>query len=224
MDRGAWWATVNRVTKSWTWLKRLNTHKCIRFPPRTWQIGDSFICILVGDDGISFWRNWAREVLDVRTPDLQEGVMRYLVGISEMKWKTTQWALSFPSFSLLPAWESPQPAHTHPTGNWRILLWRMQTTHREGPQTVTFGDPQWKPSVGIRLPGSGAKQSVSLVSAIVSYCLMQKHTKDDQIFEDRLWHERKKAKQIMQVEKWTQRKLDTATENNFKERMLFSYP
>ena len=25
MDRGAWWATVHRVTKSWTRLKRLST-------------------------------------------------------------------------------------------------------------------------------------------------------------------------------------------------------
>ena len=27
MDRGAWWATVPRVTKSWTLLKQLNKHK-----------------------------------------------------------------------------------------------------------------------------------------------------------------------------------------------------
>ena len=26
MDRGAWWATVHRVTKTWTQLKWLNTH------------------------------------------------------------------------------------------------------------------------------------------------------------------------------------------------------
>ena len=26
MDRGAWWATVHRVVKSQTWLKRLSTH------------------------------------------------------------------------------------------------------------------------------------------------------------------------------------------------------
>ena len=26
MDKGGWWATVHRVTKSWTWLKRLHTH------------------------------------------------------------------------------------------------------------------------------------------------------------------------------------------------------
>ena len=26
MDRGAWWATVHGVAKSWTSLKRLNTH------------------------------------------------------------------------------------------------------------------------------------------------------------------------------------------------------
>ena len=25
MDRGAWWVTVHRVAKSWTWLKQLNT-------------------------------------------------------------------------------------------------------------------------------------------------------------------------------------------------------
>ena len=26
MDRGAWWATVHRVTKSWTQMKQLGTH------------------------------------------------------------------------------------------------------------------------------------------------------------------------------------------------------
>ena len=26
MDREAWWATVHRVTQSWTWLKWLSTH------------------------------------------------------------------------------------------------------------------------------------------------------------------------------------------------------
>ena len=32
MDRGAWWATVHRVTKSWTRLKQFSTHTvmCIR--------------------------------------------------------------------------------------------------------------------------------------------------------------------------------------------------
>ena len=29
MDRGAWWATVHRVAKSQTGLKRLSTHTCI---------------------------------------------------------------------------------------------------------------------------------------------------------------------------------------------------
>ena len=28
MDRGAWWATVHRVTKSWTQLKRFSKHAC----------------------------------------------------------------------------------------------------------------------------------------------------------------------------------------------------
>ena len=26
MDRGAWWATVHRVPRSWTQLKQLSTH------------------------------------------------------------------------------------------------------------------------------------------------------------------------------------------------------
>ena len=43
MERGAWWATVNGVTQSWTWLRRLSTHSflywewykqmfCLSFP------------------------------------------------------------------------------------------------------------------------------------------------------------------------------------------------
>ena len=28
MDRGDWWATVHRVEKNWTQLKRLSTHTC----------------------------------------------------------------------------------------------------------------------------------------------------------------------------------------------------
>ena len=28
-DRGAWWATVHRVAKSWTQLKQLSMHTCI---------------------------------------------------------------------------------------------------------------------------------------------------------------------------------------------------
>ena len=41
MDRGAWWATVHGVTKSWTWLSDFThslTHKCKkqRFIMRNW--------------------------------------------------------------------------------------------------------------------------------------------------------------------------------------------
>ena len=125
--------------------------------------------------------------------------MRYLMGTSEVK----DYAVSSEIPQLFPTSIPRKPAaSSHPSDRkLEILLWRMQTTHREGPQAVTFGDPQRKPSVGIRLPCIGAKQSVSLVSVTVSYCLMQMHTKDDQILEDRLQHERKKAKQITQVEK-----------------------
>ena len=28
IDRGAWWATIHRVAKSWSWLKWLSTHAC----------------------------------------------------------------------------------------------------------------------------------------------------------------------------------------------------
>ena len=33
MDRGVWWATVYRVAKSWTRLKRLNMNACVWFKP-----------------------------------------------------------------------------------------------------------------------------------------------------------------------------------------------
>ena len=29
MDRGAWWATVHGVAKSWTWMSNLITTRCI---------------------------------------------------------------------------------------------------------------------------------------------------------------------------------------------------
>ena len=29
MDRGAWWATIQGIAKSWTWLKGLRTHRCV---------------------------------------------------------------------------------------------------------------------------------------------------------------------------------------------------
>ena len=35
MDRGAWRATVHRVTKSRTQLKELSTHTCILIPSRS---------------------------------------------------------------------------------------------------------------------------------------------------------------------------------------------
>ena len=40
MDRGAWWATVHRVTKSWTWLKLLSTHMhvCILWGQRMYKL------------------------------------------------------------------------------------------------------------------------------------------------------------------------------------------
>ena len=40
MDRGAWRATVHRVTKSWTWLKLLSTHMhvCILWGQRMYKL------------------------------------------------------------------------------------------------------------------------------------------------------------------------------------------
>ena len=38
MDRGAWWATVHRVTKSWAGLKQLSTHMHTRIQALTLRI------------------------------------------------------------------------------------------------------------------------------------------------------------------------------------------
>ena len=34
MDRGAWWATVHKVTQSWTQLKQLSIHVCYLSSPQ----------------------------------------------------------------------------------------------------------------------------------------------------------------------------------------------
>ena len=60
MDRGAWWATVHRVTKSWTGLKQLSTHmhKCIQaLTPR--------ICKYVTSHG----KRYCVDLVKLRTSD-----------------------------------------------------------------------------------------------------------------------------------------------------------
>ena len=37
MDRGAWWATVYRVTKGRKWLKWLSTHACMHYEQSWWR-------------------------------------------------------------------------------------------------------------------------------------------------------------------------------------------
>ena len=42
MDRGTWWATVHRITKSWTRLKRLNMHILIVITFRHYQLSSDY--------------------------------------------------------------------------------------------------------------------------------------------------------------------------------------
>ena len=58
MDRGAWLATVHRVTKSWTLLKRLNTH------PRTYLVL-TMHCLqfLTNTDSLNLHNNAKRQML-----------------------------------------------------------------------------------------------------------------------------------------------------------------
>ena len=55
MDRGAWWATVHRLAKSWTWPKRLSTHT----RPFAWRAWVQMIMWWVGrlDDYWEVWRS-----------------------------------------------------------------------------------------------------------------------------------------------------------------------
>ena len=54
MDRGAWWATVHSVEKSWIWLKRWGTHARM----------DS----LVGVPGLSSWGTWVQKLWSTWDP------------------------------------------------------------------------------------------------------------------------------------------------------------
>ena len=50
MDRGTWWATVHRVTRSWTWLKWLSTHaQTSIIAPATWLETFTSIWLLSSD-------------------------------------------------------------------------------------------------------------------------------------------------------------------------------
>ena len=40
LDRGAWWATIHRITKSWTWLKWLSTHASLNFQDKKYFFGN----------------------------------------------------------------------------------------------------------------------------------------------------------------------------------------
>ena len=63
MDRGAWWATVHRVTKSWAWLKWLSTQAT-----RTFKVWFSD-CGLLGKPVESLpSRRWGPSSLPLRRP------------------------------------------------------------------------------------------------------------------------------------------------------------
>ena len=49
MDRGAWWATVHSVAKSWTWLKQLSTHTTYTLFGESWTA----LKITMGARGLS---------------------------------------------------------------------------------------------------------------------------------------------------------------------------
>ena len=54
MDRGAWWATVHRVTKSQTWLKRLSTHAHFNRKAINDWIINLIICLLSFPNSLYF--------------------------------------------------------------------------------------------------------------------------------------------------------------------------
>ena len=49
MDRGAWWAIVHRVAKSWIRLKRLNTHTHSLIDPQAYAC--VFVCVHCVSEG-----------------------------------------------------------------------------------------------------------------------------------------------------------------------------
>ena len=54
VDRGAWWATVHRVTKSQTWLKRLSTHAHFNRKAINDWIINLIICLLSVPNSLHF--------------------------------------------------------------------------------------------------------------------------------------------------------------------------
>ena len=70
MNRGAWWATVHRITKSQTWLKQLSKHACMVFPVvmygcESWTIKKAD-CQRIGAFELWCWRRLFKSPLDCK--------------------------------------------------------------------------------------------------------------------------------------------------------------
>ena len=85
MDRGDWWATVNRVVKSQTWLKRLSVHACMNFAKAALEVSGSLHYSVVQ---VYFLQSYAHLFLKLNTRNYD------LFGVLRQCWNPYFW--SFP--------------------------------------------------------------------------------------------------------------------------------
>ena len=99
MDRGAWWATVHGVAKSWTWLKQLNTSTTLNYLLKTFF--SRYSCTEIRTLHEFFWRGRGHNLAHSKTPE----------GFGEPRhWGQTNVAPNsaspFPSYWILLFWVS----------------------------------------------------------------------------------------------------------------------
>ena len=107
MDRGAWWATVHRVAKSWTQLKWLSMHTGIQENPCSLRDGSN---ISVPFGGLIImelwgWESW-RAVCQPLSLPFPFGGFSIMFHVASAWWVNSDPSQSFPTLLQMPSWLS----------------------------------------------------------------------------------------------------------------------
>ena len=87
MDKGAWWGTVYRVAKSWTWLKQFILECKVK-----WVLESITANKASGNDGIQV------ELFQI----LKDDALKVPHSICQQIWKTQQWPQDWKMSGLIP--------------------------------------------------------------------------------------------------------------------------
>lgn len=174
------------------WINIRSPEIC-RFPPHTWQVDEYPTCVLVGEERMFFFLRKLSQggSVYVGTPDKEEGSAEVPGGNQRHEVNREVPGLFSTS------------SRRKPAASLYLALGKL-----EDPSLENINQPH-ECTIWARIALKWSQPCVSLISVTGPYSFTWMNTKDGQSFEDSLQHKSKQAKQIMQIEKWTQRKQST---------------